>query len=66
VTEKQANAVAAKAKPCPFCGERLVVSSDHHGFWVAHREEPGPCFDSTAQLLGPEDLPRWNQRDGKP
>lgn len=64
MTEEQATAVAAQALPCPFCGESLVVKSDHHGFWVAHREEPGPCFDSVAQLLDESDLARWNTRGG--
>lgn len=51
--------------PCPFCGERLVIQDDHHGKWWAHQHEPGPCFDSTAQVMDQKDADAWNTRDGK-
>lgn len=54
--------IAAKALPCPFCGEPLEVHSDHHGQWVAHREEPGPCIFSIVQLFDERDLAEWNTR----
>jgi hypothetical protein len=62
MTEREADAIAKKALPCPFCGERLTVHSDSHGFYVAHRQEPGPCFDSVVQLLSETDLKGWNTR----
>ena len=61
---KEAEKLAAKALPCPFCGERLVVSNDHHGCWVGHKQEPGPCFFSVAQLIDETDLIGWNKRVG--
>lgn len=66
MTETKAKSIAKRAKPCPFCGERLVVRSDHHGHWVAHEQEPGPCFDSVAQLMDEDDLRRWNTRAEHP
>lgn len=63
MNEKTATAIAEKSLPCPFCGERLVSKRDHHGYWVAHEQEPGPCFDSTIQLMDADDLKRWNTRD---
>jgi hypothetical protein len=57
-----AELIAKKAMPCPFCGESLVVKSDHHGEWVAHDKEPGPCESSTSQLHDETDLTRWNTR----
>ena len=65
MTERQAERLAKRALPCPFCGESLVVKSDHHGFWLAHSLEPGPCFDSVAQILDEKDLIAWNTRNGK-
>lgn len=62
MTRAQAESLAARALPCPFCGERLVVYDDHHGSWVSHRDEPGPCIDSTVQLMDEDDLRRWNSR----
>ncbi len=58
----EAQRIAAHALPCPFCGERLVVHTDHHGCWVAHKEEPGPCLISVIQLLDDDDLELWNRR----
>lgn len=49
-------------KPCPFCGERLVLKEDHHGQWWAHRSEPGSCFASTSQIFDEEDAAAWNKR----
>lgn len=57
-----AKSIAGKALPCPFCGERLVVKNDHHGYWVAHEQEPGSCFDSTIQLMSKADCDKWNTR----
>jgi hypothetical protein len=48
--------------PCPFCGERLEVKNDHHGSWIAHRKEPGPCIESVVQLFTAEDAKEWNTR----
>ena len=48
--------------PCPFCGEKLIIHDDHHGIWWAHRDEPGPCFLSTIQILDLEDVKGWNKR----
>lgn len=55
-------ALASNAKPCPFCGERLVAKNDHHGWWVGHRQEPGPCFESVVQLFDESELKDWNCR----
>jgi hypothetical protein len=49
-------------KPCPFCGERLVIHTDHHGEWIAHRLEPGPCIISTIQIFNKADAIMWNRR----
>ena len=54
--------MAKRAEPCPFCGERLVVKSDHHGKWLAHRREPGPCWESVAQIHDEDNLRDWNTR----
>ncbi len=57
-----AECLAKRALPCPFCGESLVVHEDHHGCWLAHRQEPGRCIESVVQLLDAQDLERWNER----
>src|SRR4051812_46373070 len=62
MNESTANAVANEAKPCPFCGEKLTSHNDHHGWWVAHEREPGPCFLSTIQIMDRTDLEGWNRR----
>lgn len=54
--------LADRSKPCPFCGERLVVKSDHHGEWIGHHHEVGPCWESIGQLFDEDDLKRWNVR----
>lgn len=62
-TEKRALELAAEALPCPFCGERLVVANDHHGYWLQHAGHlSSVCFDSVAQVLNDDDLARWNRR----
>lgn len=59
------NANVESAKPCPFCGERLIVHTDHHGAWLAHKDEAtGECFESIAQVMDADDLARWNTRSG--
>jgi hypothetical protein len=63
--EEQANELARRALPCPFCGERLVVKSSDQGHWVAHEDEPGPCFLSFVQLIDVTDLDGWNTRAGE-
>ncbi len=62
MTESEASLMVKQALPCPFCGERLIAHSDHHGYWLAHKEEPGPCYASTFQLLDQTDLLSWNTR----
>jgi len=62
VTQEALADLAARALPCPFCGEQLVVQSDHHGFWVAHKNEPGPCVMSIHQIFDESDLAEWNVR----
>lgn len=57
--------IARDALPCPFCGERLVIHTDYHGAWVAHKREPGPCIDSVTQLHDLSDLLQWNVRNGE-
>ena len=55
--------MALRAKPCPFCGERLTVLSDHHGEWLAHRDAPATkCFEAVAQVHDEDDLAEWNTR----
>lgn len=59
----KAKRMAKLAKRCPFCGERLVVRDDHHGCWLAHKDElGGDCIVSVIQVLNEEDLQAWNQR----
>jgi len=48
--------------PCPFCGERLVTHYDHHGTWIAHKNETGKCIISTYQLFSQDDVDKWNAR----
>ena len=61
--EEDAKSLAARALPCPFCGERLAVANDHHGYWLQHRDHVGgDCFDNVAQVLNEADLARWNRR----
>lgn len=62
MTERQAQALADKCLPCPFCGERLVAKNDHHGWWVAHANECGGCECSTSQIHDARDIARWNTR----
>lgn len=59
---KWAEAAVSRALPCPFCGERLIVKTDHHGAWLAHRNEFGTCYESTAQIMDEDGLKRWNTR----
>jgi hypothetical protein len=59
---KWAEGNVSQALPCPFCGERLTVKTDHHGAWLAHKSEQGPCFESVAQIMDSEDLASWNKR----
>jgi hypothetical protein len=54
--------MASRALPCPFCGERLVARNDHHGWWIAHKNETGKCIESVMQLFDEEDLMAWNTR----
>ncbi len=58
--------MARRALPCPFCGQRLIVKGDHHGSWVGHKNETGPCFQATAQIHFEEDLAEWNVRTSAP
>jgi hypothetical protein len=64
MNQRQAERLEKKALPCPFCGQCLVAKSDHHGWWVAHEDEPGDCIDSVTQLMGEDDLAKWNTRNG--
>lgn len=49
--------------PCPFCGEALVVKSDHHGEWWGHANDAtGDCECSINQLFDDDDVRRWNRR----
>lgn len=57
-----AEANVQRAKPCPFCGEKLMVKTDHHGAWLAHRNEFGVCFEGMAQLMDEDELKSWNSR----
>ncbi len=59
---KWAESNVGQAKPCPFCGEKLIVHTDHHGAWLAHRNITGPCFESIAQVMDNRDLMGWNTR----
>lgn len=49
-----------RALPCPFCGSRLEIETDHHGAWLGHRS--GDCFESVAQVHDAQDLTAWNTR----
>lgn len=48
--------------PCPFCGENLVVKSDHHGEWLGHRNDASNCECAINQLFDVDDVKRWNTR----
>ena len=61
-----AEEIARAALPCPFCGERLVVSTDHHGAWAGHKNTTGPCIESVVQLHDMHDLRAWNTRASPP
>ena len=49
-------------RPCPFCGQKLVLLDDHHGSWYAHKDNGGYCEASYTQLFDAEDVKRWNTR----
>ena len=58
-----AEEIARAALPCPFCGERLVVATDHHGAWVEHRRSmQSDCFEAVAQIHDMAGLRGWNTR----
>lgn len=59
---KAIDRIASKALPCPFCGENLVVHSDHQGSFMAHKDQFGACFISVVQILDSKDLADWNKR----
>ena len=47
-------------KPCPFCGQSLVLMSDHHGEWWGH--EWNGCHEDVVQIHTKADADRWNRR----
>lgn len=51
----------SELKPCPFCGERLVIDSDHHGEWAAHKDD-SKCWLRCDQVITAEHRERWNKR----
>jgi hypothetical protein len=48
--------------PCPFCGENLILNSDHHGQWWEHRNIMSKCPASVTQIHNNEDVKIWNTR----
>ena len=50
--------------PCPFCGEKLIEMSDHHGTWMGHRDTS--CWESVSQIHDKRDVERWNRRSAAP
>jgi len=49
-----------KLKPCPFCGNKLVLNKDHHGYYWEHNDLNCPC--SANQILDKRDMNTWNKR----
>jgi len=49
-------------KPCPFCGERLIKTSDHHGEWYGHKDEMMWCPVTMFQITDWNDCEFWNRR----
>jgi len=62
MTREEAEEMVRRAKPCAFCGERLVDKNDHHGYWLGHKNEFSECAESIVQILDEDDLKRWNTR----
>ena len=48
-------------KPCPFCGEKLILTGDHHGDYWEHPQRTR-CYERIAQVLDEDDMARWNTR----
>ena len=48
-----------KLLPCPFCGDRLRVGEDHHGWWIEHNHSAS-CLISFMQLYDLGDFKKWN------
>ena len=51
--------------PCPFCGEKLVELSDHHGSWWGHKNFNG-CILDVEQIHDAKDAAQWNTRAEQP
>lgn len=49
-------------KPCPHCGEHLVLKGDHHGEWWGHRNDIARCLHSITQIVDDDDFQEWNRR----
>ena len=47
-------------KPCPFCGKKLILTSDHHGAFWEHPD--GSCWERVAQVVDEKDADAWNTR----
>ncbi len=56
--------IVSSCKPCPFCGERLVVHNDRHGAWIGHKNELSQCFDAGSLIMDSDDVSLWNMRSG--
>lgn len=64
MTEKRALELVASAIPCPFCGEWLVVTNDHHqGYRLRHAGRlSSDCFDNVIHIPNDDDLALWSRR----
>lgn len=63
MTEREATDLAARALPCPFCGERLVVIGYRaFTYFVRHQDEHYQCFIYSIEIWNADGLDRWNTR----
>lgn len=57
-----AKSLAARALPCPFCGEKLVVHANKYGCSIGHPAAQKTCILRNAIFLEQCDLAAWNMR----
>jgi len=62
VNEKEFRIICNTLKACPFCGEKLVVHGDHHGYWIAHKNPDVKCFCGMIQIDSKKEADKWNCR----
>ena len=49
-------------KPCPFCGEKLIVKEDDDDKWIEHGNSHGPCLLLGFCITDKEEIEEWSTR----